>query len=189
MPRGEEALRPVPSRRDQRRLRLGLLAIAAILCAVLIESFSACGDRSTHAVSSPTADAATRKYVALVHNYWLHYKKAEGDIPSLVQVCGYFSPVSEVRPSACRTRIAAILPTHEKFLSDLDSTPAPGQFVADDQAFRTEIPMAIAHLTATIAAADAGSAPQVSAETEAYVESMIPLFPNLDHVDPSIPHD
>jgi hypothetical protein len=78
---------------------------------------------------------------------------------------------------------------HEKFLADLDVTPAPAQFAADDQAFRTQLPIAIAHLRATIVAADAGNAQSVSAEVEAYVETMVHLFPNLDHVDPSITHD
>lgn len=160
-----------------------------MLFAVLIGSSSACGGGSPQAVSSPTADAATRKYVGLVHNYWVSYKKAEGDIPSLVQQCGYFSPVNQVQPAVCRTRIAAILPVHEGFFSDLDKTPAPPQFADDDKAFRTQIPIAIAHLKAVIAAADAGNAQQVSVETEEYVEAMIPLFPNLDHVDPSITHD
>ena len=131
----------------------------------------------------------TQHYVALVHSYWIAYKKAEGDIPSLARVCGYFVQVSEVDPAMCRPRIAAILPPHEMFLSDLDTTPAPPKFAADDQAFRTQIPMAIAHLKATMAAAAAGNAQQVSHEFEAYVEAMIPLFPNLDHVDPSMPHD
>jgi hypothetical protein len=49
--------------------------------------------------------------------------------------------------------------------------------------------MAIGHLKATMAAADAGNAQQVSDEFNAYVNAMVPLFPNLDHVDPSIPHD
>ena len=89
----------------------------------------------------------------------------------------------------CRTRIAAILPPHERFLSALDATRAPPQFAADDQAFRTQLPIAIAHLKATMAAAEAVNAQRVSNEVEAYVEAMIPLFPHLDHVDPSITHD
>jgi len=49
--------------------------------------------------------------------------------------------------------------------------------------------MAITHLKATLAAAEAVNAQQVSNEVEAYAEAMMPLFPNLDHVDPSIAHD
>jgi hypothetical protein len=141
---------------------------------------------STSAVSSPTADSATR-YVALVHNYWAQYKKAEGDIPSFADECGYYS--SNVQPAACRPRIAAILPVHENFLAALNATPAPPQFGADDQAFRTQLPTAIAHLRATIVAADARNVQMVSAEFEAYVEVMSHIFSNLDHVDPSITHD
>ena len=166
-------------------LRLGFL----FALEVLLIAGCACGSSpSTPAKASPTPDASAR-YVALVHDYWVQYKKAEGDIPSLIRVCGYFSSLSDVQPSICRTRIAAILPIHAKFFSDLDATPAPPQFAADDQAFRTQLPIAIAHLKGTIKAAEAGNAQQVSSEVEAYVEAMIPLFPNLDHVDPSIPHD
>ena len=168
---------------NRRLVRLGLWFTVIVLLAS-----PACGGTSTQAVTSPTADAATR-YVALVHNYWIQYKKAEGDIPSLIRVCGYYSSLSDVQPSVCRTRIAAILPPHEKFLSALDVTPTPLQFAADDQAFRTQLPIAIAHLKATMAAADAVNAQQVSDEVEAYVEAMIPLFPHLDHVDPSIGHN
>jgi hypothetical protein len=117
----------------------------------------------------------------------VQYKKAEGDIPSFADECGYYSV--KTQPTACRPRIAAILPVHEKFLADLDSTPAPPQFAADDHAFRTQLPTAIAHLKATMAAADAGDSRTVSAEFEAYVEAMSHIFSNLDHVDPSIPHN
>ncbi|HEX2681606.1 MAG TPA: hypothetical protein VHQ03_09970 [Candidatus Dormibacteraeota bacterium] len=166
--------------------RIGLFSIAPILCSAIIGSSIACGSTGAHSVSSPAADPSSR-YVGLVHNYWIQYKKAEGDIPSFADECGYYS--TKVQPSVCRPRIAAILPVHEKFLADLDVTPAPAQFAADDQAFRTQLPIAIAHLRATIVAADAGNAQSVSAEVEAYVETMVHLFPNLDHVDPSITHD
>ena len=162
-----------------------MAGVVGVLLAILS---SACGGPSTQTATSPSADAATR-YVALVHNYWIQYKKAEGDIPSLIRVCGYYSSLSDVQPPVCRTRIAAILPPHEKFSSALDATTAPPQFAADDQVFRTQLPIAIAHLKATMAAAEAVNAQQVSNEVEAYVEAMIPLFPHLDHVDPSIPHD
>lgn len=163
-----------------------MLSLAVILFAAMLGSSSACGGPSTSAATTPAADAATR-YVALVHNYWMQYKKAEGDIPSFADECGYYSV--KVQPSACRPRVAAILPIHEKFLRDLNTTPAPPQFAADDHAFRTQLPVAIAHLMATMAAAGAGNAQTVSAEFEAYVESMSRIFSNLDHVDPSITHD
>lgn len=166
-------------------LRLNLVFVVGVLLAILS---NACGGSSMQTAASPTADAATR-YVALVHNYWIQYKKAEGDIPSLIRVCGYYSSLSDVQPSVCRARIAAILPPHEKFLSALDATPAPPQFATDDQAFRTQLPIAIAHLKATMAAGEAVNTQQVSNEVEAYVEAMIPLFSHLDHVDPSIPHN
>ena len=184
--RGEGRLVRPASCGGLRGHRIGLLSIAAILCSAIIGSSSACGGMSTSAVSSPTADGATR-YVALVHDYWTQYKKAEGDIPSFAEECGYYG--SNVKPAACRSRMVAILPIHENFLAALDATPAPPQFGADDQAFRTQLPTAIAHLRAAIGAADARNVQMVSAEFEAYVEAMSHLFSNLDHVDPSITHD
>ena len=163
-----------------------VLSIAVLLFATMLGSSSACGGPSTPAATAPAAVAATR-YVALVHNYWIQYKKAEGDIPSFADECGYYTV--KAQPSACRPRVAAILPTHERFLGDLNTTPAPPQFAADDHAFRTQLPMAIAHLKATMAAAGARNAQTMSAEIEAYVEAMSHIFSNLDHVDPSISHD
>jgi len=165
--------------------QVGRIGVAVFLLAGCAGS----GPPGQSAAISPSADQMTQHYVALVHSYWIAYKKAEGDIPSLARVCGYFVQVSEVDPPACSPRIAALLPPHEKFVSDLGTTRAPPKFAADDQAFRTQIPMAIAHLKATMTAAAAGDAQQVSDEFEAYVEAMIPLFPNLDHVDPSMAHD
>lgn len=171
----------------------GVTNVSARVCwlgvAVLLAGCAGSGQPGQSDAGSPSPDHTTQHYVALVHTYWIAYKKAEGDIPSLARVCGYFAQVSEVDPPACRPRIAAILPPHEMFLSDLGTTPAPPEFAADDLAFRTQIPIAIAHLKATMAAAAAGNAQQVSDEFEAYVEAMIPLFPNLDHVDPGLPHD
>jgi len=155
---------------------------------VAIIVLGACGGSGPSGVlsGSPAPDQ-TQRYVALVHSYWVAYKKAEADIPSFADECGYYSV--KVQPSACHPRIAAILPVHEKFLADLNLTPPPPQFAADDQAFRTQIQMAIAHLKAALAAADSGNAPEMSNDFEAYVAAMQDLFPNLDHVDPSIVHD
>lgn len=166
-------------------LRFDLVFVVGVVLAILS---NACGGPTVQTSVSPGADAAAR-YVVLVHNYWIQYKKAEGDIPSLVRVCGYYSALSDVQPPVCRSRIAAMLPPHEKFLAALDATPAPPQFAADDQAFRIQLPLAIAHLKATMAAAEAVNTQQVSYEVEAYVEAMTPLFSHLDHVDPSIPHN
>lgn len=164
------------------RRQLGWIGGAVLL----LSGCGGAGPADHPADSSPLPDR-TQGYVALVHSYWIAYKKAEGDIPSFADECGYHS--AKVQPSACRPRIAAILPVHEKFLADLNTTPVPPQSQDDDHAFRTGLPIAISHLKATMTAADAGNAPSVSAQFEAYVEAMSHLFPNLDHVDPSIVHD
>jgi hypothetical protein len=102
------------------------------VAAFLLAACGGSGPSGQHA-SSPSPDQMTQRYVALVHSYWIAYKTAEGDVPTFARICGY-AQVSEVDPPACRTRIAAILPQHEKFLSDLDTVPAPSKFAADDRA-------------------------------------------------------
>src|SRR5579864_8863898 len=100
------------------RVELGLLlsVVALAGCLQLGSGPPQPGSPSGAIATSPNPDRLTVSYVKLVHNYWLEYKKAEGDVPSLVRVCGYFSSLSDVEPSACHTRVNAILPPHEKFL-------------------------------------------------------------------------
>jgi hypothetical protein len=111
---------------------------------------------STQGVSAtPTPDAVIRTYVALIHNYWIQYKAAEHD--PIGNATGQFDPADAARacyglhdpatqdvqyidPPICRERSAAMVAVHEKFLSDLTSTPAPPKFAADDHAFRSQLP-------------------------------------------------
>jgi hypothetical protein len=51
--------------------------------------------------------------------------------------------ISLVDPKTCGTLAAAMVAVHEKFLNDLNTTPAPHKFAADDQAFKTQLPKAI----------------------------------------------
>ena len=149
--------------------------------------FPDCGNaaRSTtpnSPVVSPTPDAVTTKYVALVHNYWDQYVIARSDG---AQVC-----LRNVDPAKCGVRAAAILAVHQKFLSDLDTTPPPPKFVADDQAIRLQLPKAIVDVKAMISASATGDKQAVYTETTAYVADMIPIVTDaLDHVDPSVTHD
>ena len=148
------------------------------------------------AVKSPTPDPATQRYVALVHNYWMHYKDAEGNVPRFLRVCwGEVSPNAPndtrvVDPVVCGEIAAAILPPHEQFLSDLDATPAPARFAGEDQTFRAELPKAIADIKAMEAAAATGDRPGVIQHMTAYADDMIPRVTSaLDGVDPSVVHD
>jgi len=82
-----------------------------------------------------------------------------------------------------------MLAVHRKFLSDLDTTWLPPEFTADDQAFRSQLPKAIADVSAMISAASTGSKEAVLQATTAYVNDMIPTVTDaLDHVDPSVVH-
>ncbi len=83
-----------------------------------------------------------------------------------------------------------MIAVHQKFLSDLDSTPPPPKFAADDRAFRSQLPKAIGDMKAIISAADTGSQEAVLQATTVYVDDMIPVVTNaLDDVDPSVVHN
>jgi hypothetical protein len=170
--------------------RLKLLAVFSMLGALMLGCSSASGGSPKQAaVGSPTPDSATRAYVALLSNYWSDYKTAEGNGP---QVCfgGFSNDVQLVNPLICRTRVVAMLAVHQKFLNDLDSTPPPPKFAADDRAFRSQLPKAIDDMKAIILAADTGSKDAVLQATTAYVDDMIPVVTNaLDDVDPSVVHN
>jgi hypothetical protein len=165
-------------------------------CASGGSSTQAVGASSTHVVPSPTPDAVTRTYVALVHNYWLQYKTAEssGTVSRPAQYVCFGGPGSAfpqfIDPSKCRERAVAILAVHQKFLSDLDSTPPPPRFAADDRAFRNQLPKAIADVKGMISAAATGSKDAVLQATQMYVDDMIPTVTDaLDNVDPAVLHN
>ena len=162
-------------------------ARALVLWLVLAAWLTACGSGAGTSANpspspSPQPDTVTVKYVALVHAYWTTYVIARGNGAT---VC-----LDRVDPPQCRVRAAAILVVHQKFLSDLDTTPPPPKFAADDQAFRRQLPKAIADVKKMISAADGGDKQAVQDATSAYVSDMIPdVTGALDHVDPSLTHD
>jgi hypothetical protein len=185
-------------------LAFGRLAMFSTLTGLLI--IYACGSSPAPAVtSSPTPDSATRSYIALVHNYWIQYKAAEAD--PIGNSAGQFSNADAAKacfglrapntssdaqlidPPTCRDRSVAMVAVHEKFLSDLDATPPPPKFRADDQAFRSQLPKAIADVNAMISAATTGSKDAVLQATAVYVNDMIPIVTDaLDDVDSSVVH-
>jgi hypothetical protein len=133
-------------------------------------------------VASPNSTAA--KYVALVHDYWIHYVTARDDGAI---VCW---DARAVDPAKCRDTAAAILVVHQKFLSDLDRTPPPPTFVTDDQVFRVQLPKAIAQVKVMVSVAESGDKQAIIEATTAYVADMIPaVTSSLDHVDPSVIHN
>lgn len=83
-----------------------------------------------------------------------------------------------------------MLPVMEKFLADLGVTPPPPRFAADDQAFRSQLPKAIADLKALVSVAKTGNKGAVLQATATYVDAMIPTVTKaLDEVDPSVAHN
>jgi hypothetical protein len=159
---------------------------------------TACGSPSTQAVaSSPTPDSVTRNYVALVRNFWIEVQAADevsiGNVAA--RTCygqasfGAPTNMQLIDSQMCRDRAVANLAAEQKFLSDLDRTPAPPEFAADDQVFRSQLPKTIADLKALIAAADIGSKDAVLQATATFLSDMIPSVTGaMDHVDPSVVH-
>jgi hypothetical protein len=170
----------------------GLLIIGALMWA--------CSSASPlqAVIKSPAFDPVAERYVALVHNYWIQEQAADGASKTAnvaARVCLGKEPPSApsnvqlVDPPMCLQRGAAILANQEKFLMDLDSTPAPSNFSADDQAFRTQIPKAIVDLKALIAAAQTGNKQAVFDAATAYNNDMFPIVTDaLNDVDPSVAH-
>jgi len=184
-----------------------LAMVVSYVAALVVSGLAiACGGGSSHpsmAVSpsiarSPTPDATTVKYVALVEAYWSDIMSADGingSVDLAARVClGAASPNSApdlqlVDPVVCGQRATAILAAQQKFLTSLDSTPAPARYAADDQVFRTQIPKAIADLRLLIRACASGNKQSVQDASNIYVADMMPAVTEaLDEVDPTTPH-
>ena len=183
------------------------LAMTSIIWAVLVSCSSAGSNPSTAiAVASPTVtapasttpDSVTRNYVVLVHNFWVQEQAA--DIASngsnvAARVClgtdppGTPTRLQLVDPTLCRERAVALLAVHQRFLSDLATTPPPPQFAVDDRVFRAQLPKTISDLNALISAAHRGSQNAVFEAATTYNNDMFPAVTDaLNDVDPSVHH-
>jgi hypothetical protein len=178
---------------------------ACVLGGVLIACLAACGNTpgqqavvsSSAASSSPTPDAATQKYVALIRSYWAGIQDADQFVNGFnlaAKVCHGDSPsapsdLQRIDPALCRQRAVAILANQEKFLGDLAATPPPPRFAADDAAFRTQVPKAISDAKAMISACGTGNKQTIFDATTAYINDMIPTVTGaMDDVDPTVRH-
>ena len=168
----------------------GVLGLASVVTVLLVGCSSASGSPPTPTVATtPTPDAITRNYVALVNNFWLQYRAAEVDAAT---TCfgGPNQELQFVDPLTCRVRVVAMLPVIQKFLGDLDATPLPPRFAVDDQALRSQLPKAIADLKALVSVAKTGNKGAVLQATATYVDAMIPTVTKaLDDIDPSVVHN
>jgi len=109
------------------------LAVTSLVGTLLVSRSSASSSSSTPiVVASPTPDSVSRNYVALVHNFWIQEQAA--DVASngsnlAAEVClgtdqpGAPTKLQLIDPPMCRERAVALLAVHEKFLSDLATTP------------------------------------------------------------------
>ena len=181
------------------------LHVAAVVSVLVVGCLSACGSPSTQAPAtsptvaiSPTPDALTQNYIALVHNYWIAWQAADGVANGINQaavVClgtgTATTPVSlqRVDTAKCRARVVVLLAMHQKFLKDLDSTPPPPKFAGDDMTFRSLLPKLIADAKAIIAAADTRSKEAVLQASGAYAtDAHAGILNAMDDVDPAVVH-
>ena len=131
-------------------------------------SGAACGAPSQTAVTSasPTPDHKVTAYVALVQAYHDTYVAARGG--------GYDYCVVNLDPRNCRDRGVAMIAVWRQFLKDLDATPAPPRFAADDHTIRTQLPKGIEDLMAMVAAAAGGDRAAMLKAANAYIGDMVP---------------
>jgi hypothetical protein len=167
--------------------RLNLLMLFLILGAVGSSCSTASGGSQTQTVTaSPTGDPLTKKYVDLANAYWDAHVTAEGNAAA---VClGTGSGTQGINPPLCRVRAIAMLAVQEKFLSDLDLTPPPTKFAADDRVFHTQLPKTVADLQAMISAADAGNQQGILDASNAFLDDMGLVLGALTHINPSVEH-
>ena len=153
-----------------KRLLLALTVLAA-----------ACGDTGLGASASPTPDPS-RPYVALIHSYYAKYEMAKGDAADYCLV--------GTDAAKCKERGVLMIAVWETFLKDLDKTPAPPKFAADDAAIRKQLPKAIDDLKRMVVAAAAGDHYGMTGATGNYVSDMVPTVTDaLHHVDPVWPEE
>jgi hypothetical protein len=150
---------------------------------IVVSLLVACAGRPGQpaAASSPTHDTGVQRYVALVHDFWSHYLASEQNAGD---VC-----LRHVDLHVCAERGQAMIPVLQKFLTDLDTTPVPANFAADDANFRRQLPSAISHLKGAVEAALANNEATFTQDINAYVGDMVPVVTDsLDHVDPTVVH-
>lgn len=162
-----------PRRTEVRRL----FVVAVILAAC--GSSTPAAHPSSH---SPTADAVTRAYVALIRQYWVDLVAADGNAPT---VC-YAGPIN---PAQCKARAEAQLAVQQKFLVDLQPIEVPPALAQPNAVLLQNIPMAIAGLKAMIAASTIGNKDAVVQATTSYVGVMRSAIEGaLDQIDPTVNH-
>jgi len=163
-----------------RRLNLVLLFL------ILGAGVSSCSTQTQAVTASPTGDPLTKKYVDLANSYWDAHVTATG---GAITVClGTGTGTHGINPPLCRLHATAMLAVQEKFLSDLDLTPPPAKFAADDVVFRTQLPKTVADLKAMISAADAGNQQGILDASNAFLDDMGLVLGALTHINPSVEH-
>jgi hypothetical protein len=167
--------------------RLDILMLFLILSAVLSGcSTASSGSPTQAAIASPTVDPLTKKYVDLANAYWDAHVAARGNAAT---VClGTGNGTQGINPPMCRVSAIAMLAAQEQFLSDLDVTPPPAEFAADDRVFHTQLPKTIADLKAMISAADAANQQGILDAANAFLDDMGLVLGALTHINPSVEH-
>jgi hypothetical protein len=142
---------------------------------------------ATHASTSPTVDAGTVRYLALVNGFWTDHVRATN---GAVVACLGSSPgtTNGINPSRCKTAAIAMLAVQNKFTRDLAAVTAPSQFATEDHTFRTQLPIANADLAALIAVCDGQDPAGIQNASETYISDMGPILDALNKLSPGVEH-
>jgi hypothetical protein len=134
-----------------------------IVCVALVAS--ACGLPSQSATASPAPDAA-KAYTTLIHGYYARYESAKGD--------AYDFCVVGTDTAKCYDRGVLMISVWQNLLQDLDTTPAPPKFAADDATIRKQLPKAIDDLTTMVAAAKVADQSGMVSAANLYIGDLVP---------------
>jgi hypothetical protein len=174
---------------------VGTRVLVGVLVAMCL---GACGGSVAQPSASPSTDSIARNYVALVHAYWASVKAGDniGGIDADAIVClGNKPPPAQtdlqlVDPPKCQQIAVVWLDVHQKFLVDLEATPAPAKFASDDGAIRAGLPKAVVDLKSLIVVASTNDKAAVRQATIVYINDMIPTVTSaLDDIDPTVVHN
>jgi hypothetical protein len=168
--------------------------MTTVLGAILVSGVSACGNSSAEAAvaspraaaAPPTVDSATQMYVDFANSFWNDHVTAEGNAAAVCLGTGLGT--QGINPPLCRLRGVSMLAVQEKFLSDLDVSPPPARFAAEDRVLRPQLPKTVADLKAMISAADVGNKQGILDAANAYVDDMGLVLGALDQINPSVTH-
>jgi hypothetical protein len=140
--------------------------VATLLLAGALALFPGCGATASHQTAvarpTPTVDAATQAYIAVLRAYYTPYETAEGQAiePCIIRFAFATLPQQQQLLATCRPLEVAALTAAQAALAHLATTPPPPRWQAPDRAIKSYLQSVAAYHTARLRAIDANSVPQ-----------------------------